>query len=166
MQWSDLLSWYNFNLCYHSEKLMLISNILSCCTQNMLINTDDERLKKHKKCLFSSEMFKIEKSQNAIHVFIMQHISYLKASSTITESTLINPNHDQEIWQIINLENQWYKVEQQDKKISILKHVIHEDFLYFLKELCLHISISECELDDENRLHFWKHHWILNNEVL
>ena len=111
-------------------------------------------------------MFKIEKSQNAIHVSTMQHAPYLKASSTITGSTSINPNHDQETQQIMGLENQWHKAEQQDEKISVLKHARHKDFPCFPKELRLHISIDECELDGENQLLFWKRHWVPDNEAL
>ena len=121
----------------------------------MPINADDERLKKHEKCLFSPEMFKVEKSQDAVRVSTVQHAPYLKASLTTTKSA--PNNRDQETQQTMTLEDQWHEAEQQDEKIPVLKHAIHEDFLCFPKELCLHISINECELDDENKLLFQKH---------
>ena len=132
----------------------------------MPINVDDERLKGREKCLFPSEMFKVKKSQNAICVSAVQHIPYLKISSTTTESMLNNINHNQETQPILVLEDQWHEAEQQDEKISILKHAICKDFPCFQKELRLHISIDECELDDEDRLLFQKHCWTPDNEIL
>ena len=79
---------------------------------------------------------------------------------------LNNINHNQETQPILALEDQWREAEQQDEKISILKHAIREDFSYFQKELRLHVSIGECELDGEDRLLFQKHHWTPDNETL
>ena len=79
---------------------------------------------------------------------------------------LNNTNHNQETQPILALEDQWREAEQQDEKISILKHATREGFSCFQKELHLHVSIDECELDDKDRLLFWKHHWIPDNEAL
>ena len=143
---------------------MLIPDALSCHDQDMPINADDERPKGCEKCLFSSEMFKVEKSQDAVHVSTVQHAAYLKASLTTTKSA--SNNHDQETQQIMILEDQWHEAEQQDEKIPVLKHAVREGFPRFPKELRLHISIGECELDGENMLLFWKHRWVSDNEAL
>ena len=90
---------------------MLTPDALSRHDQDMPINVDDERLKSHEKCLFPSEIFKVEESQDAIHVSTVQH-------GQETQPTLI-------------LENQWHEAEQQDERIPVLKHVIHEDFPHF-----------------------------------
>ena len=52
---------------------MLIFDALFCHDQNMPTDVDDERLKSHEKCLFPSEIFKVEESQDAIHVSTVQH---------------------------------------------------------------------------------------------
>ena len=164
MRWSDLLSRYNFNLRYRPGKLALTPDALSRRDQDMPINADDERLKGREKCLFSPEMFKVEKSQDAVRVSTVQHAPYLKASLTTTKSA--PNNRDQETQQTMTLEDQWHEAEQQDEKIPVLKHAVREGFPRFPKELRLHISIGECELDGENKLLFRKRRWVPDNEAL
>ena len=107
---------------------MLTPDVLSHHDQDMPINADDERLKRHEKCLFAPEMFKVENSQNAIHVSTVQHAPYSKASLITTGSTPNNTNHDQNTQPTLVLEDQWHEAEQQDERIPILKHAVHEGF--------------------------------------
>lgn len=161
MRWSDILSAFNFELCYRPGKQALVPDALSRREQDMPADGSDERLRNREKQLFRQEDFIADANGNSrIRVTAIRHVV-----APVTNQAEEPPTED-ETTGGIPLEEQWAIAEGRDQILQAAREAVREGLPRFPKELQLQLSIGECEFDNDNRLLWRKRRWVPKDEAL
>lgn len=152
MRWADILSRYDYTLEYRPGKLAIRPDALSRREQDMP-RDNDERLRFREKRLFDPERLRKAISLAPIRI------------DSIPELDLARPG-DTEDTGGPTLDQQWEEAEHQDRELSRVKQVVKDRLRRFPSELQIKINISECSIDEQDRLLYRNRRWVPNNEPL
>jgi len=145
MRWSLELSRYNFDISYIKGKSNERADALSRREQDIPIGGDD-RLQYRMVQL-------LEKAPGRI---IKKTDSPIKDKDIIQAAPI----------QLSTLKDEWDQTQANDDTYIRLRQAIKDGARVFPIKLGIHVSISECSLDQNDRLLFRGRHWVPNSESL
>lgn len=147
MRWADTLSRHSYTLQYRPGKLAARPDALSRREQDVPQGPDDERILQRERRLLDPE-----KLVNAPTAQV----------ATNGADANVHLEHRQEL----PLEEQWRAAEQLDEGLQELKQAVKDGARRFPRHLGIRVSITECELSEDNRLLFRGRLWVPEFEPL
>jgi len=152
MRWSLILSQYNFFILYLLSKQNERANALLRQKQNVSMNLSNNRVQH---C-----------TTQIIHSEIMSK-SIQTASMTVADISVFVLIQDQNLFsEIMNLKQMWVNVKAEDESYDKLCQTICEKQRSFSTVLKVRIFIMKCFLSNEEKLLFYRRHWVLFSELL
>ncbi len=152
MRWSLILLWYNFFILYLLSKQNERADALLRQKQNVLMNFSDDR---------------VQHCTTQIIHFEMMRKSIQTASMTVTDISVSVLIQDQNLFsEITDLEQMWVNAEAKDESYNELCQTIHKKQWSFSTVLKVRVFIMKCFLSNEEKLLFYRRHWVLFSESL
>ncbi len=152
MRWSLILLQYNFFILYLLDKQNKRADTLSRQKQNVSMNLSDNRVQH---C-----------TMQIIHFKIMSK-PIQTASMTVADISVFALVQDQNLFnEITDLKQMWVNAEAKDELYDELCQTLHEKQRLFSTVLKVRIFIMKCFLSDEEKLLFYRRHWVLFSEPL
>jgi len=152
MRWSLILLQYNFFILYLLSKQNEKTDALLKQKQNVLMNLSDNRVQHCMTQIIHSEM---------MSKFIQTVLI------TVTDISVFVLVQDQNLFdEIINLKQMWVNAEAEDELYNELCQTICEKQRSFSTVLKVRVFITKCFLSNEEKLLFYRRHWVLFSEFL
>jgi hypothetical protein len=142
MRWSLALSRYNFTIQYVPGRTNERADALSRREQDLPVSLSDERLKHRHVQLLRPEMFAPPKAVQRVQALPM----------AVAEQG--------------DLQSLWRVAEESDAAYEVMTKAVREGKRVFPPELQVKVSISECELNDQEQLLFRGRRWVPESEPL
>lgn len=146
MRWSLILSRYNFTICYVPGKINIRADALSRREQDMPADASDDRLQYRRVQLLPPERFqplRVSATSRARQEWKEAD----SLSQTAGSESPAAPN-DQSI------ETAWEAAEEEDVIYQGMVDAIRKDQRIFPSKLGVKVSIAECSLSTDGKLHF------------
>ena len=158
IRWAELLSKFDFVLIFRPGKLNHVADALSRRDQDLPADASDERLEYRKKQLISPEM---------MDPYSVPEDS-IRAFPAVTAALDEDKNDDDDTSQPtggIPLEEQWETAKEMDPAYVEIEKAVKERAPRFPAHLRLHVSISECTMDNDE-LRWRGRRWVPDYEPL
>ncbi len=152
MRWSLILLQYNFFILYLSDKQNERADALLKQKQNVSMNLSDDRVQHCTTQIIHFEM-------------IIKPIQ--AASMTVADISVPVLIWDQNLFsEVTDLKQMLMSAEAEDESYNELCQTIHKKQRSFFTVLKVRVFITECFLNNEEKLLFYRRHWVLFSESL
>jgi hypothetical protein len=159
MRWAHVLSRFNFTISYRPGSLCGRPDALSRREQDIPKDAGDERLRYREMQLLHPEVFEDAEPGQGIQLL---HTEVSEAA----EHGVINAIYACPVEVTTPLQDLWSTAESRDVIIKELKQHVRDKATRFPARLQMKVSISECELNDQDSLLFRGRRWVPNSEEL
>jgi hypothetical protein len=145
MRWAEILARYCFKLSYRPGKLASRPDALSRREQDVPEGQEDDRLQhRHRQLLEPSA-------------------TMIKATDTSDNDV---PNDQNTPFMDPDLQALWITAMEQDRSFEKIQKAVVDGLRKFPRELGLHVSIAECDIDPSGKLRYRERIWVPAHEPL
>src|SRR5579871_2735205 len=162
MRWAEILARYCFNLSYRPGTLASRPDALSRREQDIPEGQQDDRLQHRYRQL-------LEPPSATVNAMDTSRDDGIDDNHNISSNEQSNDSPNEQIkapFTDPNLQALWTTAIEQDESFEKIRKTVAERARKFPKELELHVSIAECDIDEFGRLRYRERIWIPAYEPL